>query len=320
MLPPAKLSPSYFHASFLSTLVRTSRLAPSSRAPPNLFPRFTPHPHPHSSGFTPHPHSSSTFVSLLPAELSPSYFHTSHYSSTLHIPSTLVRRFHLAASPSCCLQQSSPQAISTLHIPSMHVRHSRLAPSTAASPKLLPHFTSHPRSSNTPVQQATCTLHIPSAVVRHSHVAPSREAPPNPSTLVRHSGLAPSSKLLPRFTSHPRSSGTPISNASHISRLVRHSGLAPSSRAPPKLFIRFTSHHPITIRPALSGLAPSSGAPPNLFLRFTSIPSTGTPVSLLPAELPPSCCFHASHPSTLVRHSRLAPSCEPPWMTGPACI
>ena len=96
----------------LSTLLRHSGLAPSSKAPPKLFPRFTSHPR-----------SSSTPVSLLPAELPPSI-------STLHTPSTLVRQSGLAPLPpsyfhasypiharpvlrSRSFQRSSPQTIST---------------------------------------------------------------------------------------------------------------------------------------------------------------------------------------------------------------
>ena len=192
-------------------------------APPKLFPRFTSHPH--SSGapvsllpallpaelppklfprFTSNPRSSGSC--LAPScgaprklfELPPSYFHASH---PIHTRPALLSRSFL---------RSCPEAISTLHTLSTLVRqsclapscgaflkHSCLAPSCGAPPKLfhlLPRFTSHPRSSGTPVSLLPAEL------------------PPSyflPSTLVRHSSLAPSSKLFPRFTSHPRSSARP---------------------------------------------------------------------------------------------------------------
>ena len=226
--------------------------------------------------FTSHPRSSGTPVSLFPAELPPSYVHASH---PIHARPALLSRSFL---------RSPPQAISTIHIPSTFVRHSYLAPSCGAPP------------------QAISTLHIPFTLVWHSCLAPCCDTP----------------KLFPRFTSHPRSSGTPVS-------------LLPA-QLPDELFPRFASHprssgNPVSLLPAElpqaistlhipstlvrhSCLAPSCGAPPKLFQRFTSFPrSSGTSVSLLPAELPTPSYFQGSHPIHMfVRQSCLAPSCGAP--------
>ena len=107
-------------------------------------------------------------VSLLPAELPPSYFQASH---PIHARPAILSRSFLSSHPiharlallSRSFLRSSPQAISTLHIPSTLVRHSCL--------------TSHPRSSGTPVSLLPAEPH----------------------------------KLFPRFTCHPRSSGTFVS-------------------------------------------------------------------------------------------------------------
>ena len=118
--------------------------------------------------------------------------------------------------------------------------------------------------------RAISTLHTPSTLVRHSGLAPSCGAPP---------------KHLARFTSHPRSgshlapsSGAPPHTAS---RLVRHSRLAPSSGAPPS--------HPIHARPALWSRSLQGSSPQAIStLHDFHSRSSGTRVSLLPAELSPS--------------------------------
>ena len=256
------------------------------RSSPKLFPSFTSHPR-----------SSGNPVSLLPAELPPSYFHASHpiharpallscsflrtcLAPSCGAPPSYFHASHaIQARPANCLAPSCgafPQAISTLHIPSTLVRQSCLAPSCRAPPKLFPRSTSHPRSSG------------------HSCLAPSCGAPP---------------KLFPRLTSHPCSSGTPVSllpaelpssyflsrsflrsspqaiSTLHIpSTLVRNSCLTPSCRAPHKLFPRFTSHP--YVRPAILSRS---------FLRSS-----------------PQAISTLHIPSTLVWHSCLAPCCDTP--------
>ena len=89
---PAELPPSHFHP---SQSVRRSRLAPSKAISTLAFPRFTVYPR------------SSDAPSSLPV---------AQAISTLHNPSTLVRRFRLA--PSSGDPLSYLQAISTLSTPS----------------------------------------------------------------------------------------------------------------------------------------------------------------------------------------------------------
>ena len=280
MLPPSQAISTLRN---LSTLVRTSRLTLSSS----------------------HPRSSGTPVSLLPAELPLSYFHASH---PVHARPALL---------SCSFLRSSPQAISMLHIPSLLVRHSCLAPSCGAHHKLFPRFTSHPRSSSTPVLllpaelvghsclspccgQATSTLHIPSTLVRHSCLAPSCGAPPK--LFPRFTSHPRPPGTLPRFTSRPRSSGTPISllpaelppsyfHASHPRSSGTRVSLLPVEL--PQSY--FHASHPVHARLALLSRSFQRSSPQaistldKVFPRFTSHPrSSGTPVSLLPAELPPS--------------------------------
>ena len=315
------------------TLVRHSGLAPSSKAPPKLFPRFTSHPR-----------SSGTRVSLLPAKLPQSYFHTaSHPRSSGNPVSLLPAQLFPSYFRESFLSHARPA------FPSRSFqRSSCLALSSGAPLKLFPHFTPHPRSSGTPVSPPSGALPklFPSftshPLLVFVSLLPAKLSPAiytlhTPSTLV-HSRLAPSSgaplPLFPRFTPHPRSSGTPVSllpkklppSYFHVSQPSGTPGLAPLAK------LHFHASHPIHARPALrsrsflrsspqairtlhipstfvrhSRLAPSSGAPPKLVPRFTSHPrSSGTsqsyfcashPIHNRPAlsglaELPPS-YFHA---------------------------
>ena len=120
--------------------------------PPKPFPRFTVH------------HARPARVSLPPAELPPSYFHASQSNHAR------------PALPSRSLRRRSPQAISTLHSPTTLVRRFRLAPSGGDPPKLFPRFTVQPRSSGASVSlppaeipqsyfQAIPTLSTPSALM-----------------------------------------------------------------------------------------------------------------------------------------------------------
>ena len=111
------------------------------------------------------------------------------------------------------------------------------------------------------------------------------------STLVRHSCLAPSSgafpKLFPRFTSHPRSSGTPVSllpaELPHaISTLQTPSML---SGTPELTTSYFHASHPIHARRALLSCFFLRSSPQTISIASHPIRSAGTPVSLLPAEL-----------------------------------
>ena len=110
--------------------VRRFRLAPSSGAPPKLFPRFTVH------------HACPAIPSRSLQRSSPKLFprFTVHHASP--------------AIPSRSLQRSSPQAISTLHTQSITLHHARPAlPSRSlqrrspqAISKLFPRFPLRPRS------------------------------------------------------------------------------------------------------------------------------------------------------------------------------
>ena len=122
---PASLPPAE------AMLVRRFHL--SSRAPPNLFPRSTVHPRSNGAlvslrlaqlppSYFHASHSIHAGPALPPAELPPSHFHA---SQSIHARPAI---------PPCSLQRRSPQATSTLHNPSTLVRRSRLAPSSGAPP------------------------------------------------------------------------------------------------------------------------------------------------------------------------------------------
>ena len=158
----------------LSMLVRRSRLTPSSGAPPEIFPCFTPRP----------------CSSALPSR-------SFQRSSPQDFPRFTPRPCSSGA-PVSLLPQSSAQAISMRHTPSTVVRRSRLAP-----PKLYFHA-SHPiharpalrsRSNGGPPKR----FKVPLSSGTPALLLPA-ELPP--STLVRHCGLA---ELPPSYfhASHP---------------------------------------------------------------------------------------------------------------------
>ena len=94
-----------------------------------------------------------------------------------------------------------PQAISTLHSPTTLVRRFRLAPSGGDPPKLFPRFTVQPRSSGASVS-------LPPAEIRPSyfHASQSNHARPAlPSRSLRRRSPKAISKLFPRFPPRPRS-------------------------------------------------------------------------------------------------------------------
>ena len=252
------------------TLVRHSGLAPSSKAPPKLFPRFTSHPR-----------SSGTRVSLLPAKLPQSYFHTASHPRSSGNPG-------LTAS-SAALPKLFPRILPFHARPAFpsrsFQRSSCLALSSGAPLKLFPHFTPHPRSSGTPVSPPSGAL---------PKLFPSFTS--HPRSFSFRSFQRSSPLLFTRFTPHPRSS-TPVSllpaelpsHYFHASHPI-HARPALRSRSFQRSCPQATST--FHSRPALRSRS-SSEAP---FPCFTSHPrSSGTPVSLLPAELPPS-HSHASHP------------------------
>ena len=199
--------------------------------------------------------------------------------------------------PSCSLHK-----LSTLHNPSTLVRRSRLAPSSGASPKQFPRFTVHPRPSVASVSLPPAELppsyfHASQSItpVRRFRLAPSSGAPPSyfhasqSITPVRRFRLAPSSgappKLFPRFTLSPSRSIT----------LVRRSRLAPSSGDPPKLFPSyFHAFHSVRARAFLPSSLPRF-LPSFIPFLPSLLPSFITP--FLPAFLP----ARAFLPSLLVR-------------------
>ena len=301
-LLPSEVSPSYFHGFIPSSIRsrslpakfpqaistassrRASGLAPSQRSFPKLFPRLHPVQHP---------------VSLLPSEVSPSYFHG-------FIPSSIRSR---------SLPAKFPQAIST----ASSRRASGLAPSQRSFPKLFPrlHPVQHPVSL-LPSAVSPSYFHgfIPSSIRSRSLPAKFPQAISTASSRPA-SGLAPSQrsflKLFPRL--HP----------------VQQSGLAPSQRSFPKLFPRLHPvEHPVSLPPSevspsdfhgfipssirsrslpakfpqaistassrpASGLAPSQRNFPKLFPRLHPVQH---PVSLPPSAVSPS-YFHGFIPSSI---------------------
>ena len=271
-----------------SMLVRHFHL--SGRAPPNLFPRCTVHPR-----------STGALVSLRLAQLPPSFFHASHSIhagpalppiSTLHSPSTLVRRSRLAPS------SGAPPKLFPRFTSSTLVQRSRLAPSSGAPRNLFLRFTVHPRSSGAPVSLPPAALPL-----SYFHASHSTSGAPRFTVHPGSSGAPaslPPPKLFPCFTLHPR----PALHASLPSRSLQRSSpqAIPTLHSPSRSSGASVSLPPAELPPSYFQASQSIHARPALPSRSLqrrspqAISTLSTPSALVPSFRP---SFLPSFPSFL---------------------
>ena len=237
--PASGLAPSQrsFPKLFSTVLSRPACcLAPSQRSFPKLFPRLHPVQHP---------------VSLLPSEVSPSYFHG-------FIPSSIRSR---------SLPAKFPQAISTASSRPA----SGLAPSQRSFPKLFPrlHPVQHPVSFP-PSEVSPSYFHgfIPPSIR-------SRSLPAKFPQAISTASSRPASGLAPSHVQFPQAICTASSRPA--------SGLAPSQRSFPKLFPRLHPvQHPVSLLPSavsssyFHGFIPSSIRSRSLPEKFPQAISTAS--------------------------------------------
>ena len=265
---------------------------------------------------------------FFPTELSPSYFPR----FPVHPPS---HRSRLAPS-----QRSSPQAISH-NFPSVHplVASMSLVP-LGALPKLFPTISLPSTRSLLPYRSFPPDLspsyfpRFPSRPpCRHSRIAPSHRSSPQaishgfpsvhpvvtPVSLLRTGALPklfPTASLPSTLSSLPYRSFPPNLSPSHFPQRpfhppCRHSHIAPSHRNSPQAISLPSTLSSFPFRPPCghSRIAPSDRSSPQaISYDFPSVHPVVIPVSLLPTGALPKLFPTVFLPSTLSRHSRIAPS------------
>ena len=265
---PPELSPSYFPRFPFRPPCRHSRIAPSHRPLPHLFPTVS-----------------------LPSTLSSFPYRSSHRSSRQAIshgflsylhgflsvqhavsfpPSETLRKLFARFPVRPALSRSVPAKLSESYLHGfLSVQHAVSLPPSEALPKLFPRFPIRPACCLAPSQrscpQAICTVSSPSSMLSRS--LPCSEALPK---LFARFPVRPACCLAPSQRSSPQAICTVSSPSSMLSRSL------PCSEALPKLFARFP------VRPACC-LAPSHEALPKLFAWF---------------PLRPACCLASAQRSS----------------------